>query len=179
MVTRPVRFEAASPAHGVHDSIPSQIVLPEALAGGALRDRDAGGFCRGLKASEPLPDGALAWAHARRRPRVLRRHPAVLVHEPPDGFHGTRVTRGIFSLPLPGRPSEYAGLVRKVGTWVHPRGLEPMAFWMPRQTRRRGHGRHAVPARRNLEGRARGTLDDGLRLGVHGCQRGVSAGEQR
>jgi len=144
-----------------------------------LPDRDAGDLCRSLKASKPLPDGALARAHAGHRPRVLGRQRPVLRDEAPNGLKGDRIAGQVLGLPLPTRSAEYGGPVRKVGTWVHPRGLEPMAFWMPRQTRRRGHGRQAVPARRNLEGRARGTLDDGLRLGVHGCQRGVSAGEQR
>ena len=36
----------------------------------------------------------------------------------------------------------------------------------------RGQGRHGVPAKRSLDGRARGTLDAGPRSGGHGCRGG-------
>jgi hypothetical protein len=58
--------------------------------------------------------------------RVPRRHSPVLRGESSDGFKGHGITDGVLRHPFERRPVEYARPVRIVGTWVRPRGLEPV-----------------------------------------------------
>lgn len=50
----------------------------------------------------------------------------MLRDEPAHGFERLGIPRRVLGHPLPRRSVEYAGRVRIVGTWVHPRGVEPL-----------------------------------------------------